>query len=60
MEYQNYLFHIWTTFENASAVLAASLLVNPALARAAFNDIADYFGILKSTIDSRYGEIPKI
>ncbi|QQV79506.1 hypothetical protein JG559_07445 [Enterococcus faecalis] len=44
MEYQNYLFHIWTTFEKCtSAVLAASLLVNTALARAAFNDIADYF-----------------
>lgn len=33
--------------------------MNPALARAAFNDIADYFGVLKSTIDPRYGEIPK-
>ena len=35
------------------------MLVNPALTRAAFNDIADYFGVLKSTIDPRYGEIPK-
>ena len=33
--------------------------MNPALTRAAFNDIADYFGVLKSTIDPRYGEIPK-
>ena len=49
MEYQNYLFHIWTPFETAP----------PQLARAACTDIADYFGILKSTIDSRYGEIPK-
>ncbi|HFD6481553.1 TPA: LexA family protein [Enterococcus faecium] len=33
--------------------------MNPALTRAAFNDIADYFGVFKSTIDPRYGEIPK-
>ncbi|EAE3173192.1 hypothetical protein E1X46_15205 [Listeria monocytogenes] len=33
--------------------------MNPALTRAAFNDIADYFGVLKSTIDPRYGEISK-
>ena len=52
----SYLDNVWKC---TSAALAASLLVNPALTRAAFNDIADYFGVLKSTIDPRYGEIPK-
>lgn len=33
--------------------------MNPTLTRAAFNDIADYFGVLKSTIDPQYGEISK-
>lgn len=33
--------------------------MDPTLTRAAFNDIADYFGVLQSTIDPRYGEISK-
>ncbi len=33
--------------------------MNPAFTRAAFNEIADYFRLFKSTIDPRYGEISK-